>query len=387
MAAVAGCGRSRSAERGNVLRIPLPIDLTSIDPALAADPYSIDTTQNAFEGLVAMGEDNRAHPCLATSSDVSKDGKTYTFHVRRGVKFQDGRAFEASDVVRSFERACGPSLDAPLAGDFLGDISGMAAYHSGKAAHLAGIRAVDARTIRITLDAPHPYFIAKLTCPVACIVDCAAIKDGVHIRSLSEMAGTGPFRFTGYQEGQRITLAAFDGYWGGRPKIDGIERPIIADENARINAFKRGEIDVVPQVDRADFAALRSDPATESDVRLVDRATLVYLALNTQAWSDRRVRRAIAMAIDRRQIADDTLSGTVTPACGVLPPAVPGYRLDPGWIPPDAAKARALLAEAGHPAGKGLPEVIISFAMENPDMERIADRVGAQIHAMLGLPV
>jgi len=334
-----------------------------------------------------MGPDNRVHPCLAESWDLSPDGKTYTFHLRQHVQFHDGHIFGAADVERSIERACSPQLDAPLASDFLGDVAGMPAFHAGNANSIAGIQVVDTQTVTITLDAPRPYFLAKLSCPVATIVDCRVIRDGVHIRSVSEMAGTGPFRFESYAEGQKLVQRAFNSYWGGRPKIDAIERPVMPDESSRINAFKRGEVDVVPQIDRADYAGLLADPEVKDEVRLFDRATLVYLALNTSAWPDRRVRQAIAMAIDREEIAGDTLSDTVISARGFLPPSVPGYRANPAWLAPDPATARKLMVESGHKDGQGLPALKISFAMENPDMERIADRIGAQVHDELGIDV
>ncbi len=382
-----GCGGPRIDQRDNVFRIPVTVTFASIDPALASETYSIDTALNSFEGLVSMGEDNRVHPCLAESWETSKDGKIYTFHLRANVKFHNGKTFAASDVKRSIERACSRELAAPLASDFLDDIAGMPAFHAGTAQQINGIQIVDPRTVRITLDAPRPYFLSKLACPVATIVDCDAIKDHIHIRSVAEMAGTGPFKFESYVEGQRFAQRAFDGYWGGRPKIDAIERPVMPDEMARINAFKRGEVDMVPQIDRSDYAAMLADPQYKDEVHLFDRGTLVYLALNVRDWPDRKVRAAIAHAIDRQKIASDTMMGTVIPAKGILPPSIPGYEPNPTYRAFGPAWAKQVLVESGHANGVGLPTLHISFVMENPDMERIADAVGAQIHETLGIDI
>lgn len=383
-----GCGPSGPAKRSDrVFRVAMDVPLMSLDPALVSDSYSIDAIQNSFEGLVAMGEDNRIHPCLAESWDLSKDGKTFTFHLRKSVKFHNGKTLQSTDVKRSLERACLKVLASPLAFDYLNDIVGARPLHEGVATEMSGIKVIDPNTVSITLDAPRPYFLAKLTCPVATVVDCDALKDKLHVATVAEMVGTGPFRVESYSEGQMLVQRAFPGYWGEKAKVDRIERPIMRDAVDRLNAFRRGEIDMVPQLARSDYGMLLSDPQFKDQVKLLDRATLNYFALNVEQWPDIRVRRAIAMAIDRERIANDTLLGTVTPAKGVLPPGIPGYRADAKWIAPDADKARALLAEAGHPNGKGLPALRISFPMENPDVGRIADQIGSQLHDTLGITV
>lgn len=386
---VAGCGRTNppTAQKGQIFRVPIDVALVSLDPALVSDNQSIDTIQNTFEGLVAMGEDNKVHPCLAASWDISPDGRTYTFHLLRGALFQNGREFTADDVTKSLERACGPALTAPLASDFLSDIAGMDAYRTGKAMSISGISVTDPHTVVLKLDAPHAYFLAKLTLPVASMVAAEAIKDGVHIRSVEEMVGTGPFKIDRYVEGQILVQKAFDRYHGGKPHLTEIERPVMRDPVERLYAFKRHEIDMIPQLPRSDYVAMRNDPAYRDGLRLVPRATLVYFALNTKDFPDRLVRQAIAMGIDRDEIASDTLYGTVTPGRGLLPPGIPGYRESPAWLAPNIQRAKQLLAESGHPGGVGVPPIPISFSMDNPDIERIAERIGAQLKSRLGIQV
>lgn len=374
---LAGCGTPKFAPPApsNVLRLPLDVPLVSLDPALVTDPWSIDVIQNTFEGLTAISKDNRIRPNLAESWHVSDDGRTYTFHLKRGVRFHNGREMAADDVVRSLERAGSPELAAPLAANYLDDILGMGLYRSGRSPRLAGVKALDRYSVAITLAAPRPYFLAKMTCPAASIVATEAIRDGVHIRSASEMVGTGPFKVESYRDGQLLVQRTFAPYHGGRPPIDGIERPVMRDGFDRLRAFRNGEVDAVQQLGRSDYVALRDDPKTKDLVRLLPRATLVYLAFNIRAWPDQRVRAAIAGAIDVRRIASDTLLGTVTPASGILPLGVPGYR---------SGLTRPKVALDGKVGGSALK---IFFTMENPDIERIAERVGEDIGRELGISV
>jgi oligopeptide transport system substrate-binding protein len=380
-----GCGHpdfSRTTHKDNVFHVPLDVPLMSLDPALESDSFSIDVVQNTFQGLVSIGEDNQPHPCLATSWDIAPDGKTYTFHLRPNVRFQSGRTFEATDVKRSIERATSSAVAAPLAADYLSDIVGVRLHRDGKSDQVSGIEVVDPVTVRITLDARRPYFIAKLTCPAASIVDCQAIKDGLHIKSVAEMQGTGPFRIEKYVEGQMLVQRAFDGYWGGKPKIDGIERPVMRDEAERIAAYKRGEIDMIPQLARSNYASFMADPQLKDQLKLLNRATLIYLALNTRAWPDRRIRYAIAQAIDNEEIARDTMLGTVTPARSIVPVGIPGHTESPStWPAHDPSAAKDAIGK------KTLPVLHVTFPMDNPDLERIADRIGSQIHSATGIAV
>lgn len=345
---------------------------------MVADNASIDALQNSFEGLVRIGEDSRVHPGLAMSWQVSKGGRHYTFHLKRGALFHNGRALTAEDVKRSFERACSPSLNSPLAADYLNDIEGMAQFREGRAPHIRGVEVINPSTIGIDLVGPRAYFLAKLSLLAASIVDVDAIRDHIHIRAVDEAIGTGPFRITRYDD-QGLDQEAFSRYHGGKPAIGGLHRPVMTDPAAAIAAYRRGEIDVVPQVTRSEFVKLEGKERAEG--QLLPRATLVYLALNVRDVPDRRVRQAIAMAIDREVLARDVMLGTVTPGKGILPPGVPGSRPNPRWIAPDVNRARALLPRSG------LPVLRLSYPLASPDNERLADQVAAQLTAKLGIRV
>lgn len=377
LACLWGCFRP-APPPSNVLRIPLQTALPTLDPAMVADNASIDALQNSFEGLVRIGADNLAHPGLAESWDVSKDGRRYIFHLKRGVLFQNGRALMAADVKRSFERACSPELNSPMAADYLNDIVGVAEFRRGQTPHIVGVEVADPSTVWIRLVGPRPYFLAKLSLPAASIVDVSAIRDHLHIRAVGEAIGTGPFRITRYDD-QGLDQAAFEGYHGGKPALVGLRRPVMTDPAAAIAAYRRGEIDVVPQVTRSEFVKLQG--AEKAEGRLLPRATLVYLALNVRDLPDRRVRQAIAMAIDREALARDVMLGTVTPGKGILPPGIPGSRPNPHWIAPDIDRARALFH------GSRAPLLRLSYPLASPDNERFADQVAAQLRSKLGMRV
>ena len=173
--AVTGCGHHSQtanlhAPAGNVFRYPIKTSPTTFDPAMVQDGDTIDVLQQAFEGLVQWSPKNTLVPCLAQKWDVSPDGLTYTFHLRPGVKFQDGSPVTASDVLYSMQRCLDPKLGSPVALNYLGDIKGAKELNTGKASNLSGVKVVDPVTVAITITKPKAYWLDTLTYPTAYVV-------------------------------------------------------------------------------------------------------------------------------------------------------------------------------------------------------------------------
>src|SRR5579862_1167454 len=182
-ALLVGCGKNKPAAghvepKANVLRYAIINTPTEFDPALVQDGDTIDLIQNIFEGLTTWSEDNKVIPNLAKVWDLSKDGRTYTFHLKQGAKFHNGREVTADDVAFSINRSVNPALASQTTDDYLDDIVGYKEAHTGKTPTMSGIKVVDKYTIAITIDKPRPYFLGKLTYPTSWVVAKEALKDG-----------------------------------------------------------------------------------------------------------------------------------------------------------------------------------------------------------------
>src|SRR5579872_5899723 len=157
--AIAGCGKGgfsqkTSAGKERTFRYSLVTNPTHVDPALVQDGDTIDLTQQIFEGLVMWNPDNEVTGNLAESWDISNDGKTYTFKLRKGVKFTNGKPLTAADFKWSIERACNPKLKSQTAEEYMGDIVGLSDCAHGRTPDIRGITVVDDNTLRIEIQKP-----------------------------------------------------------------------------------------------------------------------------------------------------------------------------------------------------------------------------------------
>lgn len=391
--AIAGCGSggfSKRAQEGkaSVLRYPFVVNPTTLDPGIVQDGFTIDLLQQVYEGLVMWSEDNVPVGNLAESWDIEDGGRTYVFHLKKGVKFHSGREMTAHDFKWTFERNTSPTFNSSTAKTYLNDIVGVNEKLEGKAKEIAGIQVVDDHTLKITIDKARPYFLGKLTYVISSVLD----KDVVpadEINSIEEMGGTGPFKGESYTPEQLFVLTANKDYHGGAPLIEKIERPIIKDAATRLNKYKGGELDIVT-LERQDVEALRQDPEFKDHLQFFDRPATWYIGLNQgiiPQFKDRRVRRAFAMAIDRKGIVDDILGGINKEANGILPPGVVGHRADAKALPYDPAQAKRLLAEAGFPDGRGFPAMELTFMDQKPDIRIVAEAAASQLQKNLGIRV
>lgn len=389
-ALLAGCGKGGFSQRasagaGDTLRIAMHTQPTTLDPALVQDVDTGDLVQNVYEGLVAYGEDNKIEPRLAESWTVENGGKTYVFKLR-DAKFHNGRPVTAADFKWTFERNAAKTLASPTTLGYLGDIVGIGAVGDGKAKEISGVTAPDDKTLRITLDKPRPYFLGKLTYPCAFVLAKEVVKGG-EMKTVEESVGTGPFKMAAYVPAQQVELQANESYWGGAPAIKRFLRPVVVDAQARLGKYRNGELDVLT-LERQDLAAVQNDPGLKVQLTSQPRPAIYYLGMNQVAYApfkDKRVRRAFAMAINRKKIADDLVG--LPYAAGYLPPGVPGSRETATGIPFDPAGARALLAQAGFPEGKGLPSLTIHYRDGRPDSQLLAVAAAQDLKKNLNVDV
>jgi oligopeptide transport system substrate-binding protein len=364
-ALLAGCIGRGGGTKGQVLRYAINSPPTTTDPGRVEDGDTIDMLQQIFESVVKWNDKNQIEPNLAEKWDVSPDGKVYTFHLKDNVYFHEPfkRKVVASDFVYSMTRALDKATNSPTAMSYLNDIVGAKDLNEGRTRTLTGLKAVDDHTLQITLDAPRPYFLAKLTYPTAYVVCREAVEKAGSIWNEQAMVGTGPFKLRAYQAEYKVTLAANPDYHGQKPILEGIERPIVKDSNTRQTNYETNALDIV-DVQRAELTRIQADPKLSKELKTFTRANIYYLALNQQVYApfrDKRVRQAFAMAIDKDQLIKNVLHSTAIRADGIVPPGIPGHADGYIGIPFNPEKAKALLAQAGYPGGKGMPRLVISF--------------------------
>lgn len=347
--------RAPAAPSRNILRLPGTSDPRTLDPAQVNDVTAGEFIAEIFSGLVALDQDLKVVPDIAERWEVSTDRKTYTFYLRKEVKFHDGRPVTAQDFKYSIERVANPATRSPTAENYLGDIVGVKEKLNRQAAEVSGVQVVDDYTLKITIDAPKSYFLAKLTFPTAYVVDKNNVERGGRAWT-DKPNGTGPFKLKEYVRAQRIILAKNEHYYGEiKPKVDEVH--FILSGGSAMTMYENGDLESV-YVTITDIERV-SDPNSPLNKQLYIGPTLTtgFIVFNTRKppFDDPKVRLAFAYAIDRQRVIDVVYRKMPLAAQTILPPGMPGYAQPASPITHDPAKAKQLLAESKY-AGK-LPDI------------------------------
>ncbi|ESZ44334.1 peptide ABC transporter substrate-binding protein [Mesorhizobium sp. L2C054A000] len=369
-----------NAKQGGAITITYKDDVATLDPAIGYDWQNWSMIKSLFDGLMDYepGTTN-LKPDLAESYEISPDGQTFTFKLRHGVKFHNGRGMTADDVKYSLDRVTNPKTQSPGAG-FFGSIKGYDDVAAGKAEGLSGVTVVDPYTVKFELTRPDATFLHVMAINFAHVVPKEEVeKYGADFGK--HPVGTGAFKLAEWTLGQRIVFERNADYWHkGLPHLDKITFEIGQEPIVALLRLQKGEIDVPGDgIPPAKFQEVMADP--EQKARVVEGGQLHtgYVTMNTTMapFDNVKVRQAVNMALNKARIIQ-IINGRAVPANQPLPPSMPGYDKDYKGYPYDVAKAKALLAEAGHPDGFDTQ----LFAMNTDPNPRIAQAIQQDLAAI-----
>jgi peptide/nickel transport system substrate-binding protein len=333
-------------------------DATSLNPVIATDGQSYIAEWPIFDSLVELDEKLGVKPLLAESWDVSKDGLTYTFRLKKGVKWHDGKPFTARDVAFTFYSVLDPKVTTPHRGYFdalVGFPELTNKDNPKKPEELAQkpIEVLDDYTVRFHLRYPYGAFLAVLVNPRAGIVPEHILKgqDFNTAEFNRKPIGTGPFKFVEWKRGERIVLEANPDYHAGRPALDRLIYRVIPDAVVLLQELRAGGVDFIERPPLTEVGRLKQTPGLK--VITADTTSYTYFGfrLDQAPFDDVNVRRALYHAIDIPAIVREVLQGYGVVATGQFPPS--SWAFDPSVkaYPYDPNRAKALLAEAGWKPG------------------------------------
>ena len=363
----AGCSRGgqnvRSGDREQILHRGIGPDLVDLDPDLATQASDYTVLSSLLEGLAAEDPvDLHPVPGAAERWEVSPDGLTYTFHLRAGARWSDGEPVTAQDFVASWRRILTPELGATTASQLF-IIRGARDFYRGAGAFgRVGLNAPDPRTLTVDLEHPAPWFPSALSGPAWMPVPVATVarygpvsRRGSTWAAPGRWVGNGPFVLTSWHHGQEIVVTKSPTYWDAdHVRLREIHFHAFDSIDAEERAFRAGQLHVTEALPPDRIGAYRRE--APGLLRIDPLLGVYFLRVNVRrpGLGDARVRSALALAIDRPAIVERLLKGGQGPAYAFTPPGLGAYAPEPVQRG-RPAEARRMLAESGHPGGRGLP--------------------------------
>jgi oligopeptide transport system substrate-binding protein len=362
-------------------------DLSNLDPALADEQQSITVMRLVFSGLVRLDEELAIQPDAAEYWDVSDDGKTYTFTIRPDLKFGDGTPVTAHDFVYSINRSLMPHTGGFSAPDLLKHIVGASAVIEGQSDTASGLQALDDHTLEIQLDEPLAYFLSLLGSPTTMVVPRHRIEEQGDTWT-DQAVGTGPFRVKEWNHNEYILLEANPHYWRGMPGIDTIMMPFYPDSEEAFQDYQQGELDIMGNPQTGIPAARIAEVENQPDYRTTPALAVRYIGFNNEKppFDNINVRQAFALSVDRQDIAQRVLNGTVEPTTRILPRGLMGSKLPIRGQTFDPQGARAALKLAGYLTGNDLPPLTLAYGEEG-DNALVAESLKQTWYDILGVDI
>ena len=332
-------GEAADSEYKDTLVYALNTDVQSLDPQIQNDTTSEQVVKMLYNTLLKFEDDGTVVGDLAESWSVSEDKLTWTFNLKQGVKFHNGKELTSADVKATFDRA----LNAEAGGLRTTEIIKM----------FTAVEAPDPYTVTITTDGPYGP-MESLMCNMSLgIMDADYIEQyGLDLgTSVEGENGTGPFKVVSWERDQEIVVERFDDYFGTPAKLQTVVYTVIPEAASRVIALETGEVDVIDKPTNEDLERLEADTENFTVLRRPTISQRLFrFGCNDPIISNTKVRQAIVYAIDRQAIIDALFTGSAYPSTAPLAPVTFGYS-DLGEIEQDLELAKSLLAEAGYPDG------------------------------------
>ncbi len=363
-----------NATTGLDLAVQVGPDPETIDPALNSSADSANMIMHAFETLMIVDKDNKIVPGQAESYDISKDGLTYTFHLRDGLKWSDGTPLTANDFVFSWKRLSDPNVAAPYGEDMLGYVKGYQEAAAGNIDAL-GVSAPDDKTFVVELSVPCVYFLKIVTHATMVPVQKASVEANGEQWSLKPetYVSNGPLKMIDWVPGSHVTFSKNENYWNAdKVTLNTLKFVLMEDSNAAYSAYRTGEVAMIKDVPTEEIPSLKG----KEEFHVEPNVGVSYLDFNNQKepFTNPDVRKALSLAIDRDYVSNTVMQGIGAPAGNFVPQGVSDAeegtyfedvtRKNNGGDffnikdhKADLAKAKELLAKAGYPDGKGFPVV------------------------------
>ncbi len=326
---------------GGTLKIATDTDPVGLDPMISSAYSTALITEHVYGSLMQYDKKlNEVQPDLAQSVDISEDKLVYTFHLRQGVKWHDGQPFTSDDVKFSMERQKDPATGSPNAYMY---------------AEVAEVKALDPATVEVRFNKVQGPFLAFMASPWASMVPKHVVQEKGDLQTL--MVGTGPFKFVSYESGKSVKMVKNPDYYvSGQPYVDNLEIVFISDPTSRLNAVLTKQVDLSQAMHSKDYRQLSSTPGVTTIALETGSCQWNYIGMNVTKppFDNPLVRQAVAYAKNRRAVADNVHFGQAIPLTGGIVPQwswAYAKELKVYSENPDVEKAKALLAEAGHPDG------------------------------------
>ncbi|GAA0075791.1 peptide ABC transporter substrate-binding protein [Clostridium sp. CTA-5] len=378
-----GCGGGSKNSSGQVLTYNLAADPKTLDPALNASLDGGIVLENVFEGLCKLDNNDKAIPGMAESWDISKDGTIYTFHLRDS-KWSNGDPVTANDFEYAWKRVLNPQIAAEYAYQ-MSYIKGADEYNKNKGSiDNVGVKAIDDKTLEVTLNQPCSYFLELTAFPCYFPVNKTLVEGNAEWANKAETyVSNGPFKITDYKIKDQILLEKNPEYYSkDSVKLDKVDVKLVTEFTSAWAGYKSGEFDMVDKLPTSEIETALADGSAQSFKTVANYFFVINLdtakttAIDPNAakvLSDKKVRKALNLALDRESLVKNVLKGGETPAHSfVTPGIVEGNGKDfasKEYFKPEGnlEEAKKLLAEAGYPNGEGFPTLVFTYNPEEPN--------------------